>query len=237
MLSVIRVSNISLSKSTRNTFRLLSSGSKIRVRGDYKAREYQLLQLQPSPDDSDEQTLMPVASLRSNGNLIWGPKVSIEDEDLSLCSPLLKRAIIDIEEYGEQTQAMASLNGLCNWVCQEYLQESSKKETLHDYLLKNIKNDKIDTYLVSKAVEAIATGIPRKGHSVVGQGTFRDGALGWECLAKDFATSYGKGANECEFYRKHGALFLSIQSLVNTEQSYLSSAGGAMAAFVFAEIQ
>ena len=221
-----------------NSNRLLSSDSKIRVRGEYKAREYQLLQLQPSSDENEEdEVLKPVAYLRSNGNLVWGANVTSKSlNDLTLCSPLLKRAMSDIEENAEQTQAMASLHGLCSWVCDEYISDSSQKENLAEYLKRQLQNKDVDVDLVYKAVTSIVTGIPRQGHSVVGQGTFRDGALGWECLAKDYAISNAKGAHECEFYRKHGALFVSVQQLVNTEPQYLSTAGGAMAAFMFAEV-
>ena len=222
----------------RSLVRFLSSHSltdgEVAVRGNYQSREYQLLVPSDNNEDAGAAGMKIVASLKANGNLVWGAKSLAEsDERLSMCTPLLKRALKDIEENGEQTQAMASLNGLCNWVCKEYLDQDEEK--LMNYLSQKLGTQSSESLvLVHDAVKSIATGIPRKGHSVVGQGTFRDGKPGWLSLAKDFAINSGT-AYECEFYKSNDAHFISIEHLVSTERKYLSSAGGAMAAYMFAD--
>lgn len=215
------------------TLRSSSTTTKIRVRGEYSAREYQLID-----QSAEEQSKELIASIRANGNLLWGAKVygSSENESLDACAPLIVKAKLDIAEIGEMAQGMASLDGLCTYVCRRYRLEQSEGDggLLKDYLKEELGGESsFDIDVVHGAVQAIATDIPRAGHSVVGQGTFRDGEAGWIALAKDFVTQKDVGAHECDLYSKHGGVFLSIQHLANTSPTYLRSAGGAMAAFVF----
>ncbi|KAL9184397.1 hypothetical protein ACHAXT_002483 [Thalassiosira profunda] len=96
------------------------------------------------------------------------------------------------------------------------------------------------------AVRAIATGIPRPGHSVVGAGTYRDGEKGWVALAKEYtqlvsadpdsvdASSIGRrGLEEVALYKSRDADVTKIEHLAHTEQEYLKEAGGAMARLYF----
>jgi hypothetical protein len=130
----------------------------------------------------------------------------------NVAGPLVERALDDCSAKGEQVQAVCALYGLSVWVTQHWeelsldLDDSSKQ-----------------------AAYAIATGIPRPGHSVVGQGTFRDGAEAWKRLAE----AYLPHAMESQLYLKHGAQLLHIEHLADTSPAYLQSAGGAMARFLF----
>lgn len=40
---------------------------------------------------------------------------------------------------------------------------------------------------ILEAITAIATGKPRKGHSIIGAGTYRDGMIGWMALSREYA--------------------------------------------------
>ena len=41
--------------------------------------------------------------------------------------------------------------------------------------------------IILNAIIAIATGKPRKGHSIIGAGTYRDGMVGWMALSREYA--------------------------------------------------
>jgi hypothetical protein len=41
--------------------------------------------------------------------------------------------------------------------------------------------------IILNAITAIATGKPRKGHSIIGAGTYRDGMVGWMALSREYA--------------------------------------------------
>ena len=68
---------------------------------------------------------------------------------------------------------------------------------------------------------------------MVGQGTHRDGASGWEALAKEYARS-GR-SDECQLYLDHDGELVAIELLADTRPEYMATAGGAMAGFFFIE--
>ena len=82
-----------------------------------------------------------------------------------------------------------------------------------------------------EAVQAIATGIPRKGHSVVGIGTYRDGELGWKALSREFIER--KLSEEVNLYANRGGRVVEIEHMADQNPRYLKSAGGAMARLFF----
>lgn len=91
-----------------------------------------------------------------------------------------------------------------------------------------------------QAITAIATGIPRPGHSVVGMGTYRDGedawiALAWEYsrLASAWDEKCRKGLEEMVLYKGRDGEVSSMEHLGHTEEGYLRSAGGTMARLFF----
>ncbi|CAB9510891.1 expressed unknown protein [Seminavis robusta] len=205
----------------------------------YGSREYKLvLQRQDSTH--------PVATLRAHRNMIFGAQllgeiVAEKKKSLSeVCLPLLDVALEDASKEAEQPQAMATLHGLCDWVAaqchddddndDEAVSSSSDNKNASE-ILHQLKIQSNDELLAYHAVRAIATGIPRPGHSVVGQGTFRDGQAAWEALANEFIDK--KLADEVELYKTRGATVVAIEHLADTKPDYLKSAGGAMARLFF----
>ncbi len=184
-----------------------------RVGADYSSREYLLLPAGATTDPSNA-----LASLRSHRNIIFGARLGPRSEEYddwnlsTVCGRLVERALDDCSAEGEQVQAISALHGLSDWVTRNW-------DSLDE--LKDMDD------ISKEAAYAIATGIPRSGHSVVGQGTFRDGAEAWKRLA----TAYP--ADESQLYMNHGANLLHIEHMADTSPSYLKSAGGAMARFVF----
>lgn len=163
-----------------------------------------------------------------------------------VCAPLLKAALEDASVEGEQPQAMATLHGLCDWVtkCLEQDDNSSNEgsdssSTYSSKALQEIKTEYDDNMLTYHAIRAMATGIPREGHSVVGQGTFRDGEKGWEALAQEFLEiPHPDGGNkmlaeEVDLYRSNGGTVVAIEHLADTKPDYLRSAGGTMVRLFF----
>ena len=138
-----------------------------------------------------------------------------------VCPPLVQLAVEEAEEYGEQPQGMASLKGLCGWVTHALKEDPSTSTTT----LQTLDPSALE------AVRAIATQVPRPGHSVVGQGTYRDGKEAWQELAKEFVER-GLG-DEANLYKQHGGRLVAIDHLADTSPDYLKSAGGAMARFFF----
>ncbi|EJK61063.1 hypothetical protein THAOC_18503, partial [Thalassiosira oceanica] len=98
--------------------------------------------------------------------------------------------------------------------------------------------DESERIKLLEAVRAIATGVPRPGHGVVGAGTYRDGMRGWVALAREYAalaTVPGdgdrRGLEEVALYRAKDGEVASIEHLANTRD--LLDDGGAMARIFF----
>jgi hypothetical protein len=97
----------------------------------------------------------------------------------------------------------------------------------------------VDARQQLECITAIATNVPRPGHSVVGQKTHADGALAWEALCREFAVLDNNDhtielSEECMLYRRfsESCELVEIELLADTSPAYLISAGGAMARFV-----
>lgn len=218
----------------------------------YGSREYRLVVQQLPPqqqqatatttisDDSDDTgnsdpTIQAVASLRAHRNILFGARLlgsTAQKRALSeVCGPLLDAALEDAGVEGDQPQAMATLHGLCDWVTECLEDDDKNGNPTSSKALQKIKSEYNDDLLAYHAIRAMATGIPREGHSVVGQGTFRDGEQGWEALAQEFMEQ--KLAEEVELYRSRGATVVAVEHLADTKPEYLRSAGGAMARLFF----
>ena len=233
------------------TTALFSDAAVVHKRGDlpYGSREYILLLAPRDVGDSldavDQDGDLVVASMRAHRNILFGarlgnkpPAVSLEEWTVdAVCPALLRVAMQDASEQGEQVQAVSTLRGLCDWVA-TCLKESSSSSSSSDgdstgappsKVLQNLQKDMDPTAL--EAVQAIATGIPRPGHSVVGQGTYRDGQKSWEELAKEYVAL--ELSEEARLYQHAGGELVAIEHLADTQPSYLKSAGGAMARFFF----
>lgn len=117
------------------------------------------------------------------------------------------------------------------------------RQKIKSHSAKIILNNESDRILALDAVRAIATGIPRPGHSVVGAGTYRDGKDGWTSLAWEYSnlatvpfnsSSTGvTGLEEVSLYKSRDGEVASIEHLASVEAEYLKVAGGAMARMFF----
>ncbi|KAL3914231.1 MAG: hypothetical protein SGILL_006186 [Bacillariaceae sp.] len=197
---------------------------KIHRRGQdgHGSREYLLL---PPEVKNVEQvqldSTLPAAAIFAHRNILFGARSFLKDVSVTdVCPPLVQRAVQEAEEYGEQPQGMASLQGLCAWVAHALQEPSTTSPTLQ----------KLDDATL-EAVRAIATQVPRPGHSVVGQGTYRDGKDAWQALAKEYIEL--QLGDEANLYMQHGGRLVAIEHMADTSPDYLKSAGGAMARFFF----
>jgi hypothetical protein len=197
---------------------------KVRRRGDsgYGSREYLLLPPNMTPEDAQLDPSLPAAALLAHRNIIFGARALHGFAMKDVCYPLVDKAVQDASENGEQPQAIASLTGLCDWV-KECIETSSGSEQLE-----SLRSNDPGSF---EAVQSIATGIPRPGHSVVGVGTFRDAEEGWKTLAKEFVAL--ELSEEAELYMLRGARLVGIEHLADRNPDYLASAGGAMARLFF----
>lgn len=210
----------------------------IGFRGDhpYGSREYLLLEpIRPEAAEDDEKKSYGVmryngvdnrilCSLSANRNILFGAKAEPPLRVLQACRKLLPTALTDAASNGEMPMAYAALYGLCDYV-KAGLSGNAKLPALEKYA---------DDAQMLECVTAIATREPRPGHSVLGQGTYRDGTAGWEALVREYA---GSGlCEECNLYRSAAGEITHVQIVADTQPKYLQSAGGSMATFVFHSI-
>lgn len=189
-------------------------------RGDlpYGSREYLLLPIGLELIDfasNAELRSATLASLRAHRNILFAAEA--QGGDLYMCRCLVQAALEDAGAHGEQPQALARLDGLCAWVIENMDAKAPTIASLDE--------------TSRLAVEALATGEPRPGHSVVGQGTFRDGAKAWEALAKDYVKS--GYCREGELYQSVGGQLVGIELQADMRPDYVQTAAGAMARFFF----
>lgn len=193
----------------------------VHKRGDpgYGSREYLLLAPNVTLDSAKSDPNLVLASLLAHKNIIFGARVGHHYDDMvEPCTPLLQAALQDAAHVGEQPQAVASLAGLCDFVVDCMEQPDS------------IIMSQLDEVAL-EACKAIATGIPRPGHSVVGMGTFRDGQEGWEVLAKAFVDR--NLAQEPNLYKSQGGQVVGIEHMADNSEAYMKTAGGAMCRLFF----
>jgi hypothetical protein len=195
----------------------------VRRRGDdgYGSREYLLVPPGATKDQVQQDPSLPAAVLLAHRNIVFGARTSHDFLLQEVCPPLVEKAVHDAGENGEQPQAMASLAGLCNWI-------NVSLETGACEALEQLKANNLTSF---EAVQAIATGIPRPGHSVVGEGTYRDAEEGWKAVAIEFVEK--DLSEEATLYRQQGARLVAIEHLADRNPDYLASAGGAMARLFF----
>jgi hypothetical protein len=108
------------------------------------------------------------------------------------CLALLDAALVDASEEGEQPQAVCTLYGLSVWAASALLGKTKSKA------VSKMQRDP-ERAVSLKAALSIANGIPRPGHSVVDQDTYRDGAAAWEELAKEYVSLHR--SEECQLYQ------------------------------------
>jgi hypothetical protein len=200
------------------------------------------------------------AAIIGHRNILFGARAYMGYDIVQVGIPLVTVALHDACEKGEQPQAIASLNGLSSWVESCLHNNNNNNGDENNNTTTTITSTRMDETVATtttttettnssknssqvlvqlehndmvayEAVKAIATGIPRPGHSVVGAGTFRDGEAGWKALAKEYI-DLGL-ATEVNLYQTMGGRVVSIEHLADTNADYLDSAGGAMARLFF----
>jgi hypothetical protein len=196
---------------------------------DGSSREYLLL----PPDVYVPQVLqdpsLPAAALFAHRNVLFGARSFHGYELEDVCLPLVIVAIEESEAFdpGQQPQAVASLKGLSNWVAGCFETDGLGESQTLQKLAQEGEGGSVSL----EAVRAIATGIPRPGHSVVGEGTFRDGEEAWKELAREYV---GLGlSEEANLYEKQGGKLVNIEHLADRSAENMKSAGGAMARMFF----
>lgn len=188
------------------------------------SKEYLLLPPHKTIEESKVDSSVKVASLFRHRSILFAARSFHDGYSINdVCLPLVDVALKEAGENGDQPQAIASLHGLSQWVstCLEDGDQSSEQ-------LDKLRRD---DPLSFEAVQAIATGVPRKGHSVVGVGTYRDGEVGWKALAKEYAEKHF--SEEVNLYEKRGGRIVEIEHMADQNPGYLQSAGGAMARLFF----
>lgn len=184
-------------------------------------REYVLLPPKVTLDQAQLDQSVVLASLYAHKNIIFGARILNptfeKDGMVNVCSPLLQAALDDASLVGEQPQAMSALKGLCKFVV----------DCLHsnDNILQKLDETSL------QACKAIATGVPRLGHSVVGLGTFRDGQGGWDILAREYVDR--NLCPEANLYKSFDGQVIAIEHLADKSPSYIREAGGAMCRIFF----
>lgn len=200
------------------------------------SREYLLLPPDIYVPHVIQDPSLPAAALFAHRNILFGAR-SFHGYDMSdVCLPLVRAALEESEtvEHGQQPQAVASLNGLSEWVvrCLENDGYEGSQTLIHLAGDHTTDDDQRKQNLISlEAVRAVATGVPRPGHSVVGQGTYRDGQEAWMKLASEFV---GLGlSEEVNLYGKQGGNVVNIEHLADRSPDNMKNAGGAMARLFF----
>jgi len=180
---------------------------------------------------------LPAAALFAHRNILFGARSFHGYDMLDVCLPLVKAAIEEAEatEHGQQNQAVASLKGLSEWVAGCF-ENNNNNNTEGSQILIRLKQKSVDDddnsdSVALEAVRAIATGVPRPGHSVVGQGTFRDGQTAWKELAREYTQL--KLSEETNLYQKLGGNVVAIEHLADQGPENMKSAGGAVARLFF----
>lgn len=197
----------------------IHSKYQVHRRGDsgYGSREYLLV----PPHHGAPDVSVAAAALLAHRNIAFGARSLLGYPLKDVCLPLVDQAVRDAGENGEQPQAIAALDGMCDWI-------KGCLETNGSQQLELLRSNDPSAF---EAVVAVATGIPRPGHSVLGMGTFRDAEAGWNLLAREFVEL--ELCAEAELYRHRGARLVKIEHLADRNPTYLASAGGAMARFFF----
>lgn len=201
---------------------------------DGSSREYLLLPPDAYIPQIIQDPSLPAAALFAHRNVLFGARSFHGYEMADVCLPLVRAAIEESEaiEKGQQPQAVANLKGLSEWVAGCFENNLEGSQTLKLLEQECGENDGDSSGSVSlEAARAIATGVPRPGHSVVGQGTFRDGQEVWMELAQEYIGL--DLSEEVNLYKKQGGKLVNIEHLADQSPNNMKSAGGAMARLFF----
>jgi len=203
---------------------LVSNAVIHRIGDEYGKRSYILI-----PNGTDVELALKVdklhlARLSADRNYIYGAKAVQRSlgTQAEVCKRLLEMALKDSKSQGEEPVALASLEGLSKWI---------KAGIEGKYDIATLKQLEASDQKSYEACKSIATGVPRPGHSVVGQGTFRDAEFGWVQLATEYVSL--NMSQEAELYQENGATLVGIDHMADTSREGMMDAGGSMARFTF----
>ena len=144
------------------------------------------------------------------------------DPALPLCTvggSLVTEMLRTLREEGcDELSGIARLEGLCAWMVAEEVWN------------KGLMSDE-----EAEAVEAVARGVPRKGHSVLGQGTFAAARPAFEALALDYAKQCADPDSEVLCLRDFvgGSQLAGVNWMHDTSEQAMKASGGCTAAFAF----
>jgi hypothetical protein len=179
-----------------------------------------------------------LSCLKAHRNIVFGARVLVPTAHspngdattvtlMDACSTLLRAALDDCSNDGEQAQAVSTLHGLSAYArdCLAGKVESPAWNQL--------MQDHTDPSALREAVEAMVNmtaPAAKSPASLVGPCT--EGGVAWRALAREFVHATMR-SEECQLYQAADAQLVQIELLADTQPSYLASAGGAMARFFF----
>ena len=152
--------------------------------------------------------------------------------------PLVEAALGSLRAAGREAAVLsgwARLPGLCGWIVETKgwervdLGKAKVDEATGALTLEETGQDPAE---LAAAVEAIARGRPRSGHSVLGQGTFKAGEPGVVSLAEEYAASLRENVDsELSLYASCGAEFSAVSYMHDTSPEELRDSAGCTLAF------
>jgi hypothetical protein len=223
----------------------------------YGSREYLLVQPVPDNDDENQnvthssvghhvlhlqnskQPMRILSCLKAHRNIVFGARAMVPTTHsphgdatvvtlMDTCSTLLRAALDDCSNDGEQAQAVSTLHGLSAYV-RDCLAGKVESPAWNQLI-----QDHKDPSAVREAVEimaSMAASAAKNPALLVGPCT--DGGAAWQALAREFVHHPTMRSEECQLYQAADAQLVQIELLADTQPSYLASAGGAMARFFF----
>ena len=201
---------------------------------DPGARKYFLVPHGTDLDLALRVDKLQLAWVHSSGGVVHSVRVLQRTlgDPADVCGRLVDMALADIRAEGtgdgRPPTAVATLHGLCSYV-EDGLSGTDRVQSLVD--AEEEGGEEAERAL--GAVRAMATGVPRPGHSVVGMGTYRDGEELWRRVAEEFVLSSGRSPEGKLYLGQSGGRLAEIMHLGDQTRDGLLLAGGAVARFEF----
>lgn len=139
----------------------------------------------------------------------------------------------------DTVECLVALPGLCEFVAKRELwADAAGLAPAFDAAFGDLddvsKTETIEASLAS--AKAIALGVPRPGHSVLGHGTFKAAEPAWKGMALQYLSQKEEIKEEVEAYERALAMAfpgkgvrVAAVHMANTDPEYMADAGGAMA--------
>jgi len=168
--------------------------------------------------------------LTGGASYIFGPAA---DPALPLTlagRPLVENALETLKSNGAvKIKGWCRIQGLSQWILEE-----QAWETVDQQFLAEIGHPDEDAAEMAGAVEAIARGQPRPGHSVLGIGTFNAARPAWEALADGYTQIQSWDPNsEISLFKSCGATLIGVQWMHDKSPEAIRESGGCTVSFEF----